>query len=96
MKKLLFALIALFVINVSTFAQAKPAAKSAAPAKMEVIKKAEPAKVVAMDKAKPAATKGAVVLKADGTPDKRYKNAPATKGPVKKDGTPDKRYKANK
>lgn len=35
-----------------------------------------------------------VVLKKDGTPDRRYKNAP--KGPLKKDGTPDKRYKANK
>ena len=39
-----------------------------------------------------------VVLKKDGTPDKRYKNAPsaAAAGPLKKDGTPDKRYKANK
>jgi hypothetical protein len=36
-----------------------------------------------------------VVLKKDGTPDKRYKKS-ATAGPLKKDGTPDKRYKANK
>ncbi len=36
-----------------------------------------------------------VVLKKDGTPDKRYKNAPASV-PLKKDGTPDKRFKANK
>lgn len=36
-----------------------------------------------------------VVLKKDGTPDKRYKNNAAT-GPLKKDGTPDLRYKANK
>jgi hypothetical protein len=37
-------------------------------------------------------------LKADGTPDKRYKEnkTAATAGPLKKDGTPDKRYKANK
>ena len=38
-------------------------------------------------------------MKADGTPDKRYKEnkmtAKAT-GPKKKDGTPDMRYKANK
>lgn len=33
-----------------------------------------------------------VVLKKDGTPDKRYK----TSQHLKKDGTPDKRYKANK
>jgi hypothetical protein len=37
----------------------------------------------------------AVVLKKDGTPDKRYKKSAAA-GPMKKDGTPDKRYKANK
>jgi colicin import membrane protein len=36
-----------------------------------------------------------VVLKKDGTPDKRYSNS-AAKGPVKKDGTPDMRYSKNK
>ena len=36
-----------------------------------------------------------VKLKADGTPDKRYK-AKGNVGPVKKDGTPDMRYKGNK
>ena len=40
-------------------------------------------------------------LKADGTPDMRYKAnkdaaKPAPAGPLKKDGTPDMRYKANK
>lgn len=39
-------------------------------------------------------------LKADGTPDKRYKENKATSKPeavhTKKDGTPDKRYKENK
>ncbi|XZF12625.1 hypothetical protein ACTHGU_12620 [Chitinophagaceae bacterium MMS25-I14] len=42
-------------------------------------------------------------LKADGTPDKRYKENKTTKtttttttGPTKKDGTPDMRYKSNK
>ncbi len=37
-----------------------------------------------------------VVLKKDGTPDKRYKAKAEDKGPMKKDGTPDKRFKANK
>jgi len=37
-----------------------------------------------------------VVLKKDGTPDKRYKQNKTAAGPLKKDGTPDKRYKANK
>jgi hypothetical protein len=37
-----------------------------------------------------------VVLKKDGTPDKRFKNSTSTAGPIKKDGTPDMRYKANK
>ncbi len=46
-------------------------------------------------------TKTATHLKADGTPDMRYKEnkeaaKPAPAGPLKKDGTPDMRYKANK
>jgi hypothetical protein len=36
-------------------------------------------------------------LKADGTPDMRYKENKATQtGPKKKDGTADMRYKSNK
>ena len=35
---------------------------------------------------------GGVKLKADGTPDRRYKQAKH----LKKDGTPDRRYKENK
>ena len=76
--------VALFATT--TFAQPKKAekAKSAAPAKKE------------MSVAKPVTTSK---MKADGTPDKRFKNnkvtAPAA-GPTKKDGTPDMRYKANK
>jgi hypothetical protein len=38
-------------------------------------------------------------MKADGTPDKRYKENKTTataSGPLKKNGTPDMRYKANK
>lgn len=43
-------------------------------------------------KAKVAPVKSGVVLKKDGTPDKRYKQNKR----LKKDGTPDKRYKENK
>ena len=52
---------------------------------------------------RPAATRKAAAtsapLKADGTPDMRYKvnkEGKKAKGPLKKDGTPDKRYKANR
>lgn len=37
-----------------------------------------------------------VVLKKDGTPDKRYKNTTVKKIVLKKDGTPDRRYKNSK
>ena len=37
-----------------------------------------------------------VKLKADGTPDKRYKTAVKVTGTTKKDGTADMRYKVNK
>lgn len=37
-----------------------------------------------------------VMLKKDGTPDKRYKATEVTTTKLKKDGTADKRYKANK
>jgi len=82
--------------------------KKTEPAKtteMKVVKEKEPkaAKVVKMK----ANSDGSVTpgsstpLKADGTPDKRFKankkaEAPAAGGPVKKDGTPDMRYKENK
>ena len=50
--------------------------------------------------AKPAATPAAAPkMKADGTPDKRFKQNKAASpaaGPLKKDGKPDMRYKANK
>ena len=39
-------------------------------------------------------TKTNVVLKKDGTPDKRYNNAIGNGVVLKKDGTPDKRYKS--
>lgn len=62
-------------------------------------------KTVVVTKTAPAATKTVtvaktstgVILKKDGTPDKRYKtNSGNGAGPLKKDGTPDMRYKANK
>lgn len=91
MKKLLIAFAMLLGVSGFASAQAPAAAKATKPAatKSATAKPAEKAAV------KPAATaSNGVVLKKDGTPDKRYKNAPA--GPLKKDGTPDKRYKANK
>jgi len=51
------------------------------------------------DSTKMAAAKASptgVVLKKDGSPDKRYKQTAPAAGPLKKDGTPDKRFKANK
>ena len=78
------------LIATTSFAQPKKTekAKAVAPAKKEMV----PAKVA-------AATVPATKMKADGTPDKRFKNNKAiapTAGPIKKNGTPDMRYKANK
>ena len=99
MKKLLFAFIAFLSFDAATMAQAAKQTPVTVPAsKMKVV--APAAKVVPMAKTtavapKPAATTSGVVLKKDGTPDKRYNTAPATV-PLKKDGTPDKRYKGTK
>lgn len=82
MKKLFFLILAIVSLQVASFAQTKPAAKPAAP-------KTEHHKAV-KDSA-------GVVMKKDGTPDKRYKkSAAADTVHVKKDGTPDKRFKENK
>ena len=64
---------------------------------MQSAKKVEPApKAKELAVAKPSTSAG-VVLKKDGTPDKRYNNvAGKNKGPLKKDGTPDMRYNKNK
>jgi len=45
---------------------------------------------------KPTKTGTKIVLKKDGTPDKRYKKTESLKPVLKKDGTADKRYKGNK
>ncbi len=100
MKKILLALTAVVCMASFSFAQDKkskakmvtPAVKPVAATKITPATK--PAPAVA---AKPAATAGK--MKADGTPDMRYKqNKDAAKavGPLKKDGTPDMRYKQNK
>ena len=110
MKKLLIAAAIFTGVACTASAQQKAVVTKPA-AKMEVVKKTTPAKVVTVTKAAPATpavktttsvkststvkATPAVVLKADGTPDKRYKAKAAT-GPLKKDGTADMRYKANK
>ena len=89
MKKLLIAIC--FMLGFAGISSAQVAAKKTVE-KTTAVKPA-PAKVVKIDK--PKAT---VPLKADGTPDKRFKEnkAAAATVPLKKDGTPDKRYKVNK
>ncbi len=81
MKKLFLLVLAIVSLQVAIFAQTKPAKPATKPATEK--------------KAKPAQDTTTVVLKKDGTPDKRYKQTPATTH-TKKDGTPDKRYKENK
>ena len=106
MKKLVLALAFITGLTTVTVAQTtKPAAQKTTAAKATVAKTApaaatpvKAAPAAATTKTAPAVTPAsgnAVVLKKDGTPDKRYKNAAAA-GPLKKDGTPDKRFKANK
>ena len=65
----------------------------------QTIQKTSKKKVTASATTKVEKTSTAAHVKADGTPDKRYKeNKATTKAatPLKKDGTPDMRYKANK
>lgn len=72
----------------------KPAATTITPVKPAGTTRVSPATAVPKTTASKPVAAG-VVLKKDGTPDKRYKKAPAAV-PLKKDGTPDKRFKANK
>ncbi len=87
MKKILIAIIALFGFTLTTVAQAD--AKKTIKKTETVVKKTEKDGKTIISKTKE--TK--VVLKKDGTPDKRYKNAEVKNVVLKKDGTPDKRYK---
>jgi hypothetical protein len=94
MKKLIVCLIAVLGFVFTSHAQevkktvktTKTVAKSAP---VTVEKKKITTKVATTDQKK--TTKTEVVLKKDGTPDKRYKSSKT----LKKDGTPDMRYKAN-
>ena len=96
------------VLGFAVAASAQTAVKKTETKTVAVKPVAAPAKVVAMDKAKPAtaatqtvpAASSAKAVKADGTPDMRYKENKGTKatpvnGPKKADGTPDMRYKEN-
>ena len=71
-------------------------AKPATPAKVVPMYKHEAKKSSVAEKSKSVTTTPSVVLKKDGTPDKRFKNNDAAKGPLKKDGIPDNRFKSNK
>lgn len=107
MKKLFFGV--LMMLGFSGLSNAQQASPSAPVTKKKLVRDATvssvPAPVATNRKvkktsttvvAKPTTATG-VVLKKDGTPDKRYKKAPATEaGPLKKDGTADMRYKKNK
>ena len=109
MKKLFLAAVMMIGFAGISFAQTakpadtkakKPAATSATKSTVAATPATTPAtkpaaKASPATAAKPVASKD-VVLKKDGTPDKRYKAAPKTTGPTKKDGTPDKRFKENK
>jgi hypothetical protein len=83
MKKILATLLAVACFATASFAQPKKTEKVKVEVKKEIV---TPAK------------KEATKLKADGTPDKRFKDnkAATPAGPTKKDGTLDMRYKANK
>ncbi len=98
MKKIIIA--ACLMLGFAGMATAQKVEKKAAPAKEAKMEKTPVAKEAKMEKAAVAATPAVGPKKADGTPDKRFKenkaNAAAPAGPVKKDGTPDKRYNANK
>ena len=87
MKKFLIALAIFFTASTAGFAQ------NATPAEAQT-KKTRPAKSAAPVAAKPAAVTvtAAAPLKADGTPDKRYK----ANRKLKKDGTEDLRFRENR
>ena len=81
MKKILFALVLIFCMGNIASAQVKTTVTTKTKAPSSVKVK----------------TVTATKMKADGTPDMRYKtNKGKVKGPKKADGTADMRYKANK
>lgn len=88
MRKILFTLMIALCFGLG--AQAQSGSQKAKPDKKETVTKVEKKTTVTSKNAK-TVTKEGVVLKKDGTPDKRYKQ----KVHLKKDGTPDRRYKEN-
>jgi hypothetical protein len=100
MKKLFLSLAVALGISAASFAQtAAPVAVKTAPP--VAAKQTAPKKIKATPTAKPAPASPAIAkVKADGTPDMRYKENKQAKtaapGPKKADGTPDMRYKKNK
>ena len=104
MKKFLLSLVFAAGFAGSASAQAKPAVATKSKTEIMTVAKmpsdnASPVAVAAVAKTE-IKLNGKVKVKADGTPDMRYKDnkaaAPAVAGPKKKDGTADMRYKANK
>ena len=89
MKKLLFSLLVTMAVGLG--AQAQTTVQKSKTEKKDGVTKVEKETSVTTKNSKTVAKEG-VVLKNDGTPDKRYKE----KVHVKKDGTPDRRYKENK
>jgi len=90
MKKLMLSLIAILGFSMMVSAQ-EAATKTVKKVETKTKVKTE---AKAADAKTKTTTESKVVLKKDGTPDKRYKK---TKTVVtKKDGTPDMRYKENK
>ena len=116
MKRLLLAAMASLVISAAAFAQTtpvkektklkttKPTATAQKTVAKEVVKPANGPAIVSKTTTvtTPAKEVAVTKMKANGTPDMRYKeNKQAAKttsatSPVKKDGTPDMRYKVNK
>ena len=88
MKKILFTAALALAFGLTQAQQVKTTTtKKETPSKTMVAKKTE-----AKSGDKKVEVKKDIVLKKDGTPDKRYKNAKH----LKADGTPDMRYKENK
>jgi hypothetical protein len=97
MKKLFLTLAVALGFSAASFAQtAAPATVKAPPL---AVKQSTPKKIKVTPATRPAPAASATAkMKADGTPDMRYKaNKPVVApGPKKADGTPDMRYKKNK
>ena len=90
MKKLLLTL--LFAFGMAFTSQAQTTTQKTKVEKKNGTTTKVEKKTTTTSKSGKTVTTSGVVLKKDGTPDKRYKQ----KVHVKKDGTPDRRYKENK